>query len=175
MNTSLSFQVSRGASFGAFVTLLHALSWAPPAHASPTFPAEVQKQLDMPCVPQCTLCHRDTGGGKGTVVRPFGQAMMAMGLEGKHPELIVTALGALEQGSADSDGDGTPDVTELREGKNPNQTGDGVLCATYGCSTRRRPAGGSSGPAMLVLVLAAPFVARVRRRCRRAQNAGASR
>ncbi|MBK7582947.1 MAG: hypothetical protein IPI67_22475 [Myxococcales bacterium] len=106
------------------------------AQASPTFPPELQADLDMPCAPPCTLCHRDSNGGVGTAVQPFGAAIKNAGLTLKSPEKLPKALARLEAESADSDGDGVTDVDELREGRNPNTPGEGLLCATYGCGAR---------------------------------------
>lgn len=171
-----SLRLWLAASPAACGALTLALCWPAPAQASPTFPAEVQQALNMPCVPQCTLCHRDVNGGIGTVVQPFGQAMLAAGLEAKHPELIGPALDFLDQASTDSDGDGRPDVDELREGSNPNQAGGGVLCATYGCSTHLARPATSGTAAMLFSLIAAWLLPRARRRRRAAIRAdGASR
>lgn len=87
----------------------------------------------MPCVPQCTLCHRDANGGRGTVVTPFGFTMMDQGLRGKNPGRVPIALEDVRQGQYDSDGDGVGDVQELQAGASPNQPGDGLLCVQYGC------------------------------------------
>lgn len=131
--------------------------WRPaPAQASPSFPGELESQLDMPCAPACTVCHRDARGGVGTAVQPFAQAMVGAGLELKKPELIAPALEALELGAVDSDNDGVADVDELENGDNPNQTGEGVLCVTYGCAgsvASRAPADGVAWLAALTLAV----------------------
>jgi len=147
-----------------FVALL---SWPAVATASPTFPAQIQSHLDMPCTPPCTLCHRDEHGGFGTVIQRFGLAMQGLqdvGIKGKHPELIGPALDALEQNGTDSDGDDRPDVEELREGSNPNQAGDGVLCATYGCAASRAKTSPLGAAPNLVLLLTFSTILRRRRR-----------
>lgn len=106
--------------------------WAAGAEASPTFPARIQQTLEMACAPPCTLCHRDQQGGFGTVVQPFGSEMLASGLGARDPDFIPTALAELESSGVDSDGDGTGDVEQLRQGENPN--GGAALCGpTYGC------------------------------------------
>jgi MYXO-CTERM domain-containing protein len=139
-------------------------AWTGIASASPSFPGRLQEELDMPCAPQCTLCHRDTNGGQGTAVQPFGEAMKNAGLRLKQPDLIPVALNKLAEGGYDSDGDGVTDVNELKEGRNPNQPGEGVLCPTYGCT-----AGGSTKPprtplAALIAGLALAIVRRKRRK-----------
>lgn len=123
----------------AFFVLSAGVLFSSRAAASPTYPGELQALLDMPCVPQCTLCHRDNNGGRGTVVTPFGQAMRQAGLVYKRPDLIQPALDKLQQEGVDSDGDGVGDVDELRQGRNPNQPGEGVLCVKYGCGASVAP------------------------------------
>jgi hypothetical protein len=139
-------------------------AWSGSAFASPSFPGELQDQLDMPCVPQCTLCHRDSNGGVGTATRPFGAAVQSAGLELKRPDLIATVLAALERGRFDSDEDGILDVDELRQGDNPNQSGQGFLCATYGCTARVAPAAADSAlvPSIGILLAVAVGLARLR-------------
>jgi hypothetical protein len=143
-----------------------ALAWPVPAEASPTFPGELQDQLDIPCVPQCTLCHRDTNGGSGTVVEPFGQSMFDAGLRASRPERIATALDLLEFNSVDSDGDGVTDVEELSEGRNPNQSGAGLLCATYGCSAGRAPDRTVDAVGLVFVLSLIAFRTAQARRCR---------
>lgn len=57
------------------VATVVALLPARAALASPDYPAVLEETLQMPCAPQCTVCHRDNNGGLGTVVQPFGNAM----------------------------------------------------------------------------------------------------
>lgn len=106
------------------------------AHASSTYPADVQSDLGMPCAPQCTLCHTSNVGGAGTVTQPFGVAMMDRGLTGGgRASLLTAALDAMATDAIDSDGDGVADVDELADGGNPND--DTVFCdvvtPSYGC------------------------------------------
>lgn len=129
------------------------LFWAGAAAASPDFPGLLQENLDMPCVPQCTLCHRDANGGRGTAIRPFAVTMIEEGLIGSEKETLRPALDGVEEGGYDSDGDGTGDLDELRDGANPNQEGDGLLCAQYGCGARMAPDRGSFGTAALIVAL----------------------
>lgn len=106
------------------------------ASASPTFPDAIQAaRPNMPCVPQCVLCHTTNLGGYGTAVTPFAAAMVSKGkLRPAHTETVGPALKALDTLRIDSDSDGIPDVEELDQGTNPN--GDSVaLCSDvgYGC------------------------------------------
>lgn len=126
------------------------------AQASPSFPGELESQLDMPCAPACTVCHRDARGGVGTAVQPFAQSMILGGLVLKKPESIAPALQAVRTNLIDSDNDGATDVDELARGDNPNQEGEGVLCVTYGCAgnvAARAPAEGVAWLCSLVLAV----------------------
>jgi MYXO-CTERM domain-containing protein len=126
------------------ISLLLATAWA-----SPTYPAKVSEDLGTPCVPQCTICHADNGGGSGTVVQDFGVAMMAAGLTGgSQYDLLQTALDTLDSDGTDSDGDGAPDIDALVAGVDPN-TGEAfcatdTLTPTYGCIGSAVPAPASA-------------------------------
>jgi hypothetical protein len=110
------------------------LGAAPGAWASSAFPGQIQQELGMSCAPPCTLCHRDNQGGLGTAGKPFADQMVTAGLEAREPDRIRPALDALEAAATDSDGDGVPDVEELRQERDPNVKGAGVVCGpTYGC------------------------------------------
>jgi hypothetical protein len=104
--------------------------------AHSTFPTLIAAELDMPCVPACTICHKDTVGGFGTVTEPFGKAMQADGLFFTEASLSP-ALKKHEAAGTDVDGDGEGDVAELRVGQDPNGTIDlcsqAALAARYGC------------------------------------------
>ena len=129
------------------------------AFASLTYPAEVADVLEMPCEPQCTLCHATIAGGTGTVTQDFGQAMMARGLTGvNNVEALDAALQAIADDAVDSDDDGTVDVDELRAGQNPNPDGEdfcGALTPEFGCSSA-----GSAGGLWGALVVALGWLRR---------------
>ncbi len=145
--------------FGAVVALGLSAAAAPSA-ASSTYPEAISEHLDSPCIPQCTICHRDNVGGLKTVDKKFGLAMMDLGLRFAAPQRIPGFLDQLESAGTDSDGDRTGDVEELREGLDPN--GDGDLCGVgveYGCFNRVAAAppskdGALVGGALLSLSLA---------------------
>lgn len=122
--------------------------------ASPDYPGRIQQELDMPCAPSCTICHRDNRGGLGTVSQPFGKAMMAAGLRFFAPQTINPALAELEAQHTDSDGDGQGDVLELSAGRDPN--GDLDLCGLtprFGCGAQIAPHAPDSGLGLLAAIL----------------------
>jgi len=103
------------------------------AQASPTFPAEIRAHLGLSYTPPCTLCHNTPSGGFGTVTTPFGKSMMARGLVAENLQSLDTALDALAAEMTDSDGDGVPDIPELKNGTDPNVPGGGGTPVSYGC------------------------------------------
>lgn len=119
---------------------------APGATASPDYPDVIQRELDMPCVPQCTLCHTSNPGRAGSARQDFVEALRVFS---KQPESIPGRLQELEEAMPpiDSDGDGTSDIEELRAGMDPNVPGEGDICALdvrYGCGARFEPDGSVS-------------------------------
>jgi hypothetical protein len=117
-----------------------AITSAPAAWASPSFPGEIQERLRMSCAPPCTLCHRDSTGGLGTADTAFADQMVANGLTAGDAARIGPALDAIEASAADSDGDGIGDVAELRDERDPNIAGAGVVCGpSYGCGAHVAP------------------------------------
>jgi MYXO-CTERM domain-containing protein len=102
-----------------------------PAFASPTYPPTIQAQLGLAQTPDCTLCHRDDNGGIGTVVRPFGRTLVEQfGLTGgSNTAALKAAIEGDDAEHLDSDGDGVPDIDELRAGTNPNVGASGVATA----------------------------------------------
>ena len=104
------------------------------ARASSNYPAEIRAHLGLSYTPDCTLCHSVPTGGFGTVTTPFGTSMQARGLKAQNVQSLTTALDALAGEQTDSDGDGVPDIDELKAGTNPNVAGGGTVPPpTYGC------------------------------------------
>lgn len=110
------------------------------AGASQTFPSEIYSAADMHCVPGCTLCHSTAVGVEGSAVlgTPFGKKMVGLGVSGGNPETLVKAierLGGAMDPTPDLDGDGKPDLEELKAGTDPSSPDpDASLCGPdYGC------------------------------------------
>ena len=82
-------------------------------------------------------------------MKPFGVSMMRLGVQRRqrHAKLIA-ALDAAEAEQLDSDGDGIPDITELREGSDPNDGVDLQIPQT-GCSLEQPHAG--SAPTIVIV------------------------
>jgi hypothetical protein len=104
------------------------------ARASSIYPGEIKSYLGLSYTPDCSLCHANGQTGYGTVTTPFGTSMRARGLTAQNVASLHTALDALAAEKTDSDGDGVPDIDELKAGTNPNSAGGGVVPPpTYGC------------------------------------------
>jgi hypothetical protein len=152
----------------ASLTLLGATS----ASADASFPARLQKDLGMPCLPPCTVCHLDSQGGFGKLRNTtngnpgFGKKLHSdqYGLVVQDFNTLEPALQADEADKSDVDGDGTPDIDELKKCEDPNDPTLGAsLLATgpeFGCVrvARQGPVdgvGAVSAAAVLALGLAA--------------------
>ena len=104
------------------------------AHASSIYPPEIRTHLSLSYTPDCTVCHDVPTGGFGTVTKPFGRSMMARGLVAQNLGSLDTALDALAAEKTDSDGDGVPDIDELKAQTDPNVAGGGAVAPiSYGC------------------------------------------
>ncbi len=86
------------------------------ATATPTYPSVIKTELDLSYTPPCTLCHQSAGGG-GMLTRPFGIALQGQGLKPFDDASLTRALDAID---VDSDCDGTSDIDQLKEGRDPN-------------------------------------------------------
>lgn len=141
------------------------LGAASPALATPNFPPRIQAELGLGAAPACTLCHEGPTQ-RGTVTTPFGVSMLSRGLDAYDEQLLVNALLALDGEGKDSDGDGAPDIDELRQGDDPNAGpgGDAPIVPDYGCSVAappgQRPGGGALSAWAPALLLALAALAR---------------
>lgn len=113
-------------------TSLLASTTALVAHAMPTFPDEIQAHLQLSSPPSCNLCHGSVTGG-GPVSQPFGQAMLAAGLNVTGGSTLTEALDQMDAEDTDSNGDNVPDIDSLRAGREPTA---GKPPVEYGCVMR---------------------------------------
>ena len=93
------------------------------AQATAGFPGEIQTHLALSAQPpsSCSLCHTTgSAGGKGTVNTPFGVSVRGHGAVANDSAALDAALDAMDKDGTDSDGDKVPDITELRNGTDPN-------------------------------------------------------
>lgn len=148
---------SRLASAGAVASIV---TLGTNAFASSPYPEIVADELNMGCVPSCTICHIDNTGGFGSARKDFGLAIQAVGLEANEEDELAGYLRMLEDAASDVDGDGTPDIEELRAASDPNIPGDKSVCGQgprYGCGARiaEHPtdAGGAASASMLAAIL----------------------
>jgi hypothetical protein len=139
-----------------------------PAAASTSYLVVVQRHLALGAPPRqsCALCHTNGVTGVGTVNTPIGKALRARGLVSGNDGSLTAALDALAKDGVDSDGDGVPDVEELKAGTDPNvagtDTGASPATPKYGC-------GAEVAPGLEALALGVWLVFSRRRRARPAR------
>lgn len=138
------------------------------ARATQGFPDEIHAHLALSYTPACTICHQTPAGGNGTATQPFAVSMKARGLVPNDNGSLDTALDALAAEKRDSDGDGVPDIDELKAGTDPNAAGGGEGGASapaevpeYGCAAAPMRARGT-GAGWLAAAMIALFVMRRR-------------
>lgn len=132
------------------------------ANASPNYPAILDKQLGVSCprpLTRCLICHVTAAGGEGTAKQPFAMALKNdYGLSGgKAGGELVKALEALPE-DLDTDGDGTPDLEELRNCGNPSGA-DLSEGPGYGCTLRSPPAEREGLDGWFAALAASPLLA----------------
>jgi hypothetical protein len=137
--------------------VLGVVMFATTAPAKPQFPGVISSQLQLTYEPPCSVCHTANKTGGATITTLFGYALRERGLtDGRS---LPSALGRLDADKADSDGDGVADVSELRNGTDPNSKANASLVhvadPSFGCSAARPR---RSSPIGLVALLAAAAV-----------------
>jgi MYXO-CTERM domain-containing protein len=150
------------------------------ASAELTYPGALQSALGLSYVPPCCTCHVGTPGPL-TPTTPFALAMRAHGLGGG-PDTVAPAVMKMAAEKVDSDGNGTDDIDQLEQGRDPNDdtANDfaGGSCASsdgsgptdlspltaYGCGAHVAP---GSAPWQGALALAAAAALAFGRRRRR--------
>ncbi|AKU98541.1 hypothetical protein AKJ09_05205 [Labilithrix luteola] len=140
------------------------------ASATPNFPSALQSDLGLASAPDCSLCHAGAPSST-TATTPFALSMRSAGLVAYDTGSLASALDKLEADGTDSDGDCVPDVTELRQGQDPNVSnggscGGGVSTASpprYGCGATITPTRAPAWSAAFVLVALSLLVVRRRR------------
>ena len=119
-----------------------ALTASASALASPDYPTDIVTDLGITCrpvlpasadptVPDCMLCHASSAGGDKPTT-PFGISMVGFGLVPGDKAALQAALNKMEAAKTDSNGNGTPDIEELKACKDPNA---GASAVGYGCAT----------------------------------------
>jgi hypothetical protein len=136
---------------------------------TPGFPSAIKSHLGLAETPPCTLCHASLSGG-GSVVTPFGQALLERGLVAGNSGSLNKALDQLQADAVDSNGNGQTDIEDLKAGVEPSKQGDLALnqapTEEYGCVGQIAP-GSFSGSRVAVTGSAAILFALWRRRQRR--------
>jgi hypothetical protein len=89
--------------------------------------------------------------GLGLAQLAFALSLRARGLTSQGRTSLPAALSQLEADRVDSDGDGTPDIDELRAGTDPNSSANASLIGDpdpgYGCGGSPPRGGGGRGAA----------------------------
>jgi len=101
------------------VFLLFTLGSASVAGASSGFEVVLEESLELDHTPRCSLCHEDDTGGLDTATKPFGRCAKDAGIVIRNEGSLQDALEGPMLG-CDNDQDGSADVTELRQGRDPN-------------------------------------------------------
>lgn len=141
------------------VSLFIGLSWCSLAQAVEEFPGEIERDLTLTYQVPCSVCHIKGNTAASTPITPFALSLRSRGLEGVSS--LSTAITRAEADGVDSDGDGTPDIAELRAGTDPNSSANASIVNDpepgYGCggsAPKGRTAPGLASAFGLVWLLA---------------------
>lgn len=155
--------LARRVSFGLAIWLL-LCSLPSRASATPSFPDTIASHLGSERAPDCAICH-EGATQRGTVTTLFGSALRARGLVAYDDPSLRTALDALSAEKRDSDGDGAPDIDEVRAGRDPSAAeGTPSDSPTYGCAVSATLPSEALGRAALLVAVASWLIRRRRRR-----------
>jgi len=189
------------AQVGAVAAVLLVLSAEGTASAEPTYPGFLQQKLNSKCLVQCTMCHPTLEGGQNKLSDLDNGVLPDLGgnrgqgeffanlvhVNGSKYPIGETQLlnfidkletkpcdGVMGDPPCDSDGDGTPDVAELRADREPDRADPGSTgechMPQYGCGasigTLPRESSAAGRAATLMALLGAGLV--LARRARRA-------
>ncbi len=120
------------------------------------FPGLIQRDLSLSYEVPCSVCHLKGNTGSSTAGTPFALSLRDRGLSGDSNSLS-SALSRLQTDGVDSDGDGIPDVTELRAGTDPNSSANARIIDDqepgYGCGGSAPRGSGDGGPTLGALGL----------------------
>jgi hypothetical protein len=121
----------------ALVTCICVLCWSSSVYAKSSFPSQIRRQFGLSYDVPCSVCHLKDNTGPGTAGTPFALSLRARGLSGKDAATLRVSLTRLQTDNVDSDGDGTPDVAELKAETDPNSSANANLVSEedpgYGC------------------------------------------
>src|SRR5262249_15736676 len=98
----------------------------------------IQRELNLPAAPRCTICHATDAGGAGTVTQPFGVYLRSRGLRPGDEASLHGALLAAAGERHSSSGTGVTDIDALKAGLDPNSpcgSGAADLAPAYGCAS----------------------------------------